>query len=179
MNILKKTLSVIAAAMLMVGAAGTITAHANPIVPPYLPVTSISEVQGTVPDLKIAKNYGTVYTISNDWGGNVLEFIEKYTAWRQSGAKVRVEGFCVSACTLMTGLLEDKNICVSPFSVFAFHSAGFGPLYQYSEAGTKLIWTVYPERVKKLLADNGWNHPSEHPDLLYIRGTDLYKECKD
>lgn len=97
MNILKKTLSVIAAAMLMVGAAGTITAHANLTVPPYLPVTSISEVQGTVPDLKIAKNYGT----------------------------------------------------------------------------------VYPERVKKLLADNGWNHPSEHPDLLYIRGTDLYKECKD
>ena len=180
MDILKKIVFAVAATFLAVA---TPAIAANPTVPPHIQVTNVAEAQGTVPELKIANASYPVgyesYSISNDWGGSILEYVEKYTTWRLQGAKVRVEGFCVSACAMMTGLLEDKNVCVSPFSIFAFHSAGFGPFYAYSEPGTRLLWQVYPEHVRKLLAANGWSHPSEHPDLLYIKGTDLYKQCED
>lgn len=124
------------------------------------------------PEIKVP-DYRVI--ITSDFGGSVIEYIKKYNSLRQSGSKIMVDDVCISACTLITGLIPDANVCVSPTAVFAFHSAwsGYGT---YSSEGTRLIWQIYPEAIKEKLRALGWDG-NEHPDLVYIKGTDLYRPC--
>lgn len=117
------------------------------------------------------------YVISSDFGGSVIEYIQKYNILRQQDVRVRVDDVCISACTLITGLLRPENVCVSPTAVFGFHSAWSG-MGSYSSEGTRLIWEIYPQVLRDLLKERGWDGPSPHPDLLYVRGTELYEECQ-
>lgn len=116
--------------------------------------------------------------ITGDLGGSVVEYIQKYNKLRQDGSRVRIDDLCMSACTLITGLVPDPAVCVSPYAIMAFHSAWFmtpfGP--QFSPEGTRLLWNIYPEKVREKLKANGWDG-SEHPDFIYFKGTDFYPLC--
>ena len=91
---------------------------------------------------------------------------------------IRVDDDCMSACTMMIGRIPAANICVSPVAQFAFHSAysmSFaGPVY--AKEATRLIWQYYPDELRKLLAERGWDG-GEHPDFIYIKGTEIYELC--
>lgn len=117
--------------------------------------------------------------ISSDFGGSVIEYIQKYNKMRQDGSKVRIDDLCMSACTLATGLLADANVCVSRYAILAFHSAWVmsfaGPMH--SPEGTALLWNIYPEQVKEKLREAGWNGTDPHPNFIYFKGTDFYPEC--
>lgn len=121
-------------------------------------------------------DYRTV--ITGDFGGGIVEYIQKYNKIRQDGSKVRIDDLCMSACTLITGLVPYENVCVSPYAIMAFHSAWVmtfaGP--QFSKEGTALIWNVYPEPVKQKLREAGWGG-GEHPEFIYFPATDFYPEC--
>lgn len=125
-----------------------------------------------------------VETITYDGGGVIGDFIDKYTKWREYGSHVRIDGMCISACTLITGLIPSDRVCVTPRARLAFHSARRG--YTHSSQGTRLIWHVYPEEVRALLRAKGWDGDdattNDHINLIYVEGPELlgiYHTCKE
>lgn len=107
-------------------------------------------------------------------GGSVGQFIEEYDVLRRSGRTVIIDGICISACTLILGLVPLERVCVTPFAKMAFHSAS-AMMGSHSPEGTRLVWRIYPEKVRTALIARGWNGESgaAHPDLIYIDGDDL------
>ena len=119
--------------------------------------------------------------ISFDLGGSVGEYIQKYTAARLSEQKYRIEGLCVSACTMITGNIPEDRVCATEYGILAFHSAWsmtpFGPIH--SPEGTRILGQMLPKNVKEMLRARGFDPDKgeEHPDLIYIRAQDIYKAC--
>jgi len=117
-----------------------------------------------------------VLRITFDGGGRVTDYIERYSALRVSGGRVVIDGLCISACTLVTGLMPDDRMCVTPFAQLAFHSAAqINPMTgerAHSSEGTRLVWDLYPAKVRAALLAKAWNGEdkaiNEHPDLIYI-----------
>jgi hypothetical protein len=112
--------------------------------------------------------------INFDSGGSLAAYIEKYQALRDAEAKVVIDGVCISACTLITGFLNEDQVCVTPRARMAFHSAQAKG--EHSSEGTRLMWSMYPERVRLILLKRGWNGDSpqnEHADLIYVEGEEL------
>lgn len=120
---------------------------------------------------------GDRVVITNSWGGSLMEFYDKYSDYRKNGTEVVIDGVCISACTLVLGSIPPENLCSTPRGIFGFHSAYVGAL-QYSEVGTKLLWMTYPMNIRMMLKDNGWDGPSEHPDLVLLRGQEVVRECR-
>jgi hypothetical protein len=116
--------------------------------------------------------------ISGDNGGSLGAYMEKYNSLRQADAKIVIEDFCISACTFVLGLIPVENVCVSPFAQFGFHSATIGGSDTYAPSGTAMMWTTYPEHVKVRLRKLGWDG-GEHPELVFIKGTDLLPLCPE
>lgn len=57
--------------------------------------------------------------ISNDSGGNVLQTIQRRNELARSGKKVRIRGYCRSACTIYLTL---PNACLGPQASVGFHA---------------------------------------------------------
>ena len=114
-------------------------------------------------------------------GGAITEFIEEYDELRRTGRPVILDGMCMSACTLVVGLIPPQRLCTTPFGKLAFHSAWYqGPfgMSVHASEGTRLIWHIYPEPLRQLLRDRGWNGdngPADnaHPTMIYVEGSDL------
>jgi hypothetical protein len=120
--------------------------------------------------------------IQLDPGGSVFDYIEKYTQMRNmGGGNFKIDGLCISACTLITGLIPSSRVCATEYGILAFHSAslatGFGS--QHSVEGTRLIWQLYPKKVQEMLKEKGWDGEKgdAHPDLIYIPATEVFKNC--
>lgn len=80
--------------------------------------------------------------VSYDLGGDVSERLQEVAKLRRLGTKVRIEGFCASACTLYLGL---PQTCVSPAAVLGFH----GPSTRYP--GIPLPYDEF-ERISRQMA---------------------------
>jgi len=121
-------------------------------------------------------------TISFDRGGSVFEYIQKYNGYREGGVYIRVTDICLSACTPITGLVQNDHVCVSDQALFGFHSAftdsGLGD-ETFSKVGTDLAWHIFPKKIQDLIRLQGWDGVSEHPDLVYFKGTDIYDRCPE
>ena len=70
-----------------------------------------------------------------------------FTAVRESGERVIIDGPCLSACTLVLGVVPKDRICVTPRAVFGFHAAWmptayWGP-YSVSKAAVELMARIY------------------------------------
>jgi hypothetical protein len=122
------------------------------------------------------------HVITKNLGGSIIEHYDMFTAWRMRGDKVRVEGLCISACTMVLGLIPAPHVCASTFASFGFHSAyaktsmGRVPV----KDGSSIMWQTYPELVREALKKAGWKDPAEpQMDLIFIKGTDLIQPCKD
>jgi hypothetical protein len=66
-----------------------------------------------------------VIVISDDGGGGVDDHVKFYDRIAASGIPVRVEGICVSACTLVLALPRSQ-LCITPTASFGFHLANDG-----------------------------------------------------
>lgn len=182
MKLFKTFFTAIAATLILSGIATASPSDKDPIPEPTIE-TSIGRAQfentkaGETAKPEVIINGRTVVT--SDFGGGVMEYIEKYNRWRLEGRKVRVEDDCMSACTFLIGRLPEANVCVSDIAQFAFHSAWVmtfaGPMY--AQEATRLMWQYYPEKVKVKLRELGWDG-GEHPDFVYIKGTDLFPLCE-
>src|SRR3954469_3819856 len=86
--------------------------------------------------------------IKSDPGGQIGPYLENLVALRGSGERVIIDGPCLSACTMLLGVIPRSRICVTPRARLglhaAWHPAGNGQQVTSREA-TQLLMDIYPE----------------------------------
>ena len=102
--------------------------------------------------------------ISDDKGGFVTLYQQKWEKLAAQKDTVRINGICASACTLLTGYFPRKDICVTPNAVLGFHAGTF-PFV------TDILLKVYPDDIKKWIDAHGgltWQ-------LIWMQRPEIYK----
>src|ERR1700741_4091161 len=96
--------------------------------------------------------------ITGDPGGQIGPYLEQLMALRQSGQQVIIDGPCLSACTLVLGVIPRERICVTSRARLGFHAA-WHPDDAGREAtdqdGTGLLMSVYPQQVREWINRHG------------------------
>jgi hypothetical protein len=96
--------------------------------------------------------------ITGDPGGQIGPYIERLQSLRDSGQQVIIDGPCLSACTLVLGIVPRERICVTRRARLGFHAAwdhGVNGHPTTSVGGTQLLMAVYPQHVKRWIAKKG------------------------
>ncbi|MEA3025710.1 MAG: hypothetical protein QOF91_995, partial [Alphaproteobacteria bacterium] len=80
--------------------------------------------------------------ITSDAGGQIGRYLENLAALRNSGEHVIIDGPCLSACTMVLGVIPHDRICVTRRARLGFHAAwnpaGNGRIVT-SRGGTQLL----------------------------------------
>jgi hypothetical protein len=100
------------------------------------------------------------YRITRDYGGLLEGYKAKYTAIRDRGERVIIDGICNSACTLVLGIVPLNRVCVTPRASLGFHMAYYDQaatdgMKVVSYVGTAEVMSYYPETVKQWLSRHG------------------------
>lgn len=118
--------------------------------------------------------------IVNDPGGEVTSYLRKYNAMRSSGERLVIDGPCLSACTLFTGLIPHNHVCVTKRAVLGFHAASYYDDVRRSlvptRAGTRLVMHLYPQEIRDWIG----RHGGLTPHIIALRGHELaamYDTC--
>jgi hypothetical protein len=112
--------------------------------------------------------------ISEDRGGQIGRYLQAFATLRASGERVIIDGDCLSACTLILGIVPHSRMCATPRAVFGFHAAwmpGRDGRPVTSRPGTRELWKVYPYRVRRWIN----RHGGLSRRMIYLRGRDLYR----
>ena len=118
--------------------------------------------------------------IENDRGGQIGAYLKKFEKIKDSDEKVVIDGDCLSACTLILGLVSADRICVTPRARLGFHTAwkaGFIGIQVENTAGTQILWNMYPSRIREWIAQSG----GLSDRTLYLSGAELmelYPQCR-
>jgi hypothetical protein len=64
-----------------------------------------------------------VVRIKADPGGQIGPYLENLAALRSSGERVIIDGPCISACTMVLGVIPRDRICVTTRARLGFHAA--------------------------------------------------------
>jgi hypothetical protein len=119
--------------------------------------------------------------IVGDPGGEVSSYVRKYQDMSAAGEHIVIDGPCLSACTLLTGLIPSDRICVTSRAVLGFHAASY-----YDDAsrslvptreGSRLVMRLYPAQIRNWIA----RHGGLTPRLIELRGralAALYHTCR-
>ncbi len=119
--------------------------------------------------------------IVGDPGGEVSSYIRKFHEVRDSGQHVVIDGPCLSACTLLTGIVPADHVCVTRRAVLGFHAASY-----YDDAsqslvptreGSALVMRLYPNQIRNWIV----HHGGLTPHLIELRGRELsslYRTCE-
>ena len=118
--------------------------------------------------------------IVNDPGGEVSEYFQKFHELRKAGEHLVIDGPCLSACTLFTGIIPHDHVCVTRHAVLGFHAASYYDDASQSlvptRAGSRLVMRLYPEEIRTWIG----RHGGLKPQLITMRGHDLaalYPPC--
>jgi hypothetical protein len=96
--------------------------------------------------------------IAEDRGGQIGHYMRTFAEVRATGQQVVVDGSCLSACTLVLGLVPRERICATPRARFGFHAAWMPDAHGRavtSAMGTRVLWDIYPPRVRAWITRNG------------------------
>ena len=111
--------------------------------------------------------------ILSSQGGQVGPFLDLFEQINKSGERVIIDGPCLSACTLLLGIVPRNHICVTHQAVLGFHAASY-----YDDAsrslvptreGTRLVMQVYPPAIRSWIVRHGGLRPA----LIELRGREL------
>jgi hypothetical protein len=117
--------------------------------------------------------------IAEDRGGQIGHYLQAFAMLRSSGENVVIDGNCLSACTLVLGLIPRARICATPRARFGFHAAWMpdadgAPVT--SQLGTQALWNIYPTDVRRWINRNG----GLSRKMIYLQGNamrGLVAEC--
>jgi hypothetical protein len=110
--------------------------------------------------------------ISNDKGGQIGPYLDAYVNIRNSGERVIIDGPCLSACTIVLGIMPRERICVTKRAQLGFHAAwnpGADGRPVLSRAGTKALWELYPGHVRAWLKKKS----GLKPQMVILSGPEL------
>jgi hypothetical protein len=117
--------------------------------------------------------------IASDPGGQIGPYLEKLQSLRRSGQSVIIDGPCLSACTMVLGMIARDRICVTSRARLGFHAAWrpdqAGRKISDQE-GTALLMSVYPQQVRDWINRRG----GLSMQLVYLSGEELasmYPRC--
>jgi hypothetical protein len=110
--------------------------------------------------------------IAEDRGGQIGHYLQAFAVLRSNGESVVIDGNCLSACTLVLGLMPSSKICATERARFGFHAAWMPdrdgrPVT--STMGTRALWNIYPTSVRRWINHHGGL--SRH--MIFLEGDDL------
>jgi hypothetical protein len=117
--------------------------------------------------------------IKADAGGQIGPYLENLVALRGSGEQVIIDGPCLSACTMVLGVIPRDRICVTQRARLGFHAAwhpGDDGRPVTSREATKLLMDIYPQHVRSWIAQRG----GLSRKMMYLSGRELasmYRSC--
>lgn len=117
--------------------------------------------------------------ITNDPGGEIGPYLERFETLRKSGQNVVIDGPCLSACTMLVGVIPRDHLCVTSRARLGFHSAwrpDEAGRQVVSPDGTDLLMNAYPQQIRDWIARRG----GLSPRLIYLAGSELasmYPAC--
>jgi hypothetical protein len=119
--------------------------------------------------------------IVSDPGGEVTAYIRKFHEVRDSGQRVVIDGPCLSACTLLTGIIPRDRVCVTNRASLGFHAASYYDDVSRSlvptRAGSRVVMRLYPPAIRSWIE----RHGGLTPTLIQLHGpelTALYSTCQ-
>lgn len=110
--------------------------------------------------------------IKNDCGGQIGRYLQSIRVINLMEEMVVVDGNCLSACTLVLGLVPKNRICATDKARFGFHQSWMPDENGHpvrSEVGTKFLWEIYPEPVRTWINKNG----GLKKKMIYLQGAEL------
>jgi hypothetical protein len=117
--------------------------------------------------------------ITGDPGGQIGPYLDRLVQLRNSGEQVVIDGPCLSACTMVLGVIPRERICVTRRARLGFHAA-WHPTANgrqvTSKGGTKFLMQLYPAPVKRWISRKG----GLTPQMKYLAGRELhamYRSC--
>ena len=117
-------------------------------------------------------NAAAAVRIKADPGGQIGPYLENLVALRGSGERVIIDGPCLSACTMVLGVIPRERICVTARARLGFHAAwhpGENGQQVTSQGGTQLLLDIYPQNVRSWIASKG----GLSQRMLYLYGREL------
>jgi hypothetical protein len=110
--------------------------------------------------------------IAEDRGGQIGHYLQTFTELRSSGEKVVIDGNCLSACTLVLGLVPRERVCATQRARFGFHAAWMPdrngrPVT--SPLGTQALWNFYPASVRHWIN----RHGGLSRKMIFLQGREL------
>ena len=118
------------------------------------------------------KSASATMRIIDDQGGQVGKYLQAFAKVRSTGERVIVDGDCLSACTMVLGLVPPNQICVTPRARFGFHAASMpnndGRLVT-SALATEALWGIYPASVRRWIIQHG----GLTNQMIYMEGRSL------
>ncbi len=117
--------------------------------------------------------------ISDDRGGRIGTYLDKYQALRQNNEMVVIDGLCASACTIVLGAVSQDRICVTSRANLGFHAAwDFGAKGEAitNPEATRMLFSMYPSKIRRWISARG----GLKPQMIFLRGKQLstmYKPC--
>jgi len=111
--------------------------------------------------------------IAEDRGGQIGHYLQAFALLRASGEHVVVDGNCLSACTLVLGLIPRSQVCATPRARFGFHAAWMPDVEGRpvtSAMGTQALWNIYPVEVRRWINRHGGL--TRH--MIFMQGRDLH-----
>jgi hypothetical protein len=110
--------------------------------------------------------------IAEDRGGQIGQYLQSFAAVRESGERVVIDGNCLSACTLVLGLIPRDHICATHRARFGFHAAWMPDIDGRpvtSPMGTQALWNIYPVSVRHWIN----RHGGLSRRMIYMEGHSL------
>jgi hypothetical protein len=120
-----------------------------------------------------------VVRISDDRGGRIGTYVDKYQGLRSSGETVVIDGLCASACTIVLGAVPHDRICVTSNANLGFHAAwdvGRNGRAVTNREATQMLYAMYPTAIRRWITNRG----GLTPNMIFLRGRQLmgmYKPC--
>jgi hypothetical protein len=117
--------------------------------------------------------------ISGDNGGQLGPYLKHLEDMRKSGEQVVIDGPCLSACTMLLGVIPRNRICVTSRAQLGFHAA-WKPDQSgeqvTSREGTQLLMQHYPQPIRSWISQRG----GLSRQMIYLSGGELasmYGSC--
>ena len=105
--------------------------------------------------------------VSDNHGGIVSQYDERWAGLAAQGDSVRIVGPCQSACTVLLGHIPRSRICVTPAARFGFHLAQF-------PSSTAVLWAAYQSDIRDWInAHGGLKHT-----FMWMGAPDTYRYFK-
>lgn len=117
--------------------------------------------------------------ISDDRGGRIGTYVDRYQSLKSSGETVMIDGLCASACTIVLGAVPRDKICVTSRASLGFHAAwdlGAGGRPVTNLEATRMLYGMYPASIRSWIARRG----GLKPRMIFLRGrelTSMYRPC--